>query len=228
MNIQATTWGRPARWLRPPPARGTATQAIALRDGRQVVVRPVAPQDALLQRDFLRRLSPESRYRRFHGAITELPEATLRYLTEVDQRDHVALLAEDVARPEHPRQVAEARFVRRAEETGDADIAIAVADDWQGNGLGSLLLQTLGRLAGDAAVARLNADVLAENRPMRELLLRLGWRIRPDPHDARLVVATLELGPPPSPRAAARRSPPPVSTSTAAAHAAMAAAFVPS
>jgi GNAT superfamily N-acetyltransferase len=227
MNIQATTWGGAARWLRRSAASGTATQAIALRDGRQVVVRPVAPQDALLQRDFLRRLSPESRYRRFHGAITELPEATLRYLTEVDQRDHVALLAEDGARPEHPRQVAEARFVRRAEETGDADIAIAVADDWQGNGLGSLLLQTLGRLAGDAAVARLNADVLAENRPMRELLLRLGWRVRPDRHDARLVVATLELGPP-SPRAAARSSPPPLSTGTAAAHAPMAAAFVPS
>jgi GNAT superfamily N-acetyltransferase len=163
--------------------------------GRAAIVRPVLPQDAGLLRDFVSRLSPQSRYRRFHGAMSTLPEATLRYLTDVDQHDHVALLVETADRRPERRQVAEARFVRREApaERLRADIAIAVADDWQRSGLGAFLLRTLAHRAGNAGLASLHADLLADNEPMRRLLERLGWRVGRDPVDPLLAAATLPL-----------------------------------
>lgn len=171
---------------------------LMLDDGRSVLVRPVLPQDAELQQRFVRELTPQSRYRRFHGALTELSETALDYLTQVDYASHLALLAETFDFDGAERQVAEARYVRREasdaqREDGVADFAIAVADDWQGHGLGSQLLNTLVRRARTSGIRRLVGSVLADNDPMRALVHSRGWRIRPDPEDERLLIASLGL-----------------------------------
>lgn len=170
-----------------------------LADGRSVLVRPVLPQDAALQQQFVRGLSPMSRYRRFHAGVLELSGDLLDYLTQVDYRSHLALLAETFDARGDEAQVAEARYVLRDADdgidAGVADFAIAVADDWQGCGLGSRMLEALVTSARDGGVRRLEGSVLADNEPMRGLLRARGWRIRRDPEDARLVIGWLDLEP---------------------------------
>jgi len=170
---------------------------VMLADGRSVLVRPVLPQDGALHQRFVRELSPASRYRRFHSAVSELPEATLDYLTQVDYASHLALLAETFGERGEEVQVAEARYVRRtdADEAHVADFALAVADRWQGLGLGSRMLAALVDSARSAGVRRLEGSVLADNEPMCVLLRRHGWKLRIDADDGRLLVASLELAP---------------------------------
>jgi acetyltransferase len=158
-------------------------ETMHLNDGRSVLVRPVLPQDADLQQTFVRQLSPLSRRRRFHGPMVELSPATLRYMTEVDYKTHLALLAA-VFVDGVELQVAEARWVRRSDEPDAADFALAVADDWQRSGLGTRLLQRLKSSARENGVQRLYGDVLHNNQPMLDCMRRAGAQLRLDPLDS--------------------------------------------
>lgn len=167
---------------------------VPLADGRSVLVRPVLPQDSELQQAFVRGLSTTSRYRRFHTALSELSADTLDYLTQVDYASHLALLAETFDDEGREVQVAEARYVRRLDDDHDVgDFAVAVDDAWQGLGLARYLLAALAAHARANGLRRLEGSVMADNAPMRALIRSLGWRIRQDRTDARLVIACVEL-----------------------------------
>jgi GNAT superfamily N-acetyltransferase len=114
--------------------------------------------------------SPDSLYRRFHGPKHRLTEAELRHLTEVDHRDHEALLAVD--RDGAARGVA--RYVRLPDDAEVAEIAILVFDEWQGVGLGMSLLTELARRARIAGIRRFRAVMQSDNRRVRRLIERLG------------------------------------------------------
>ena len=101
---------------------------VRLRDGRSVLVRPILPPDASMHRAFVQSMSPATRRNRFHAGVADLPDPVLRYLTEVDHVDHLALVGE-VEEATGARLVAEARWVRREDEPDTADFAIAIADD---------------------------------------------------------------------------------------------------
>src|SRR4051812_50162136 len=75
---------------------------LDLPNGRRTRIRPIAPDDKALLQDGLQRLSPESVRRRFLGPKARLSAAELRYLTEVDGRDHIALVAVGGADPGGP------------------------------------------------------------------------------------------------------------------------------
>src|ERR1700760_3699635 len=89
---------------------------LTLPGGTRVRVRPIAPEDKPLLSDGLRRLSPETAFRRFMSPKVSFSEAELRYLTEVDQVDHIALVA--VAAGDPTLLIAVARCVRRARPPG--------------------------------------------------------------------------------------------------------------
>jgi acetyltransferase len=135
-------------------------------------------------------LSPSSRYRRFHFGMRHLPEQLLREMTEIDQWQHVAL----VARPDTADDtiVADARYVRTA-DTDEAEFAVMVADAWQGAGLGRELLQRLGRHARASGVRILYGDVLWGNEPMIGLVRALGGGLARHPTDATLVRAEFQV-----------------------------------
>jgi GNAT superfamily N-acetyltransferase len=95
----------------------------------------------------------------------------VRYFTEVDHRDHEALVAID---PDSGRLVGVARWVRERDKPEVAEAAITVADDWQGRGLGTLLLRCLGERAREEDIERFSAFVLAQNDDMLDLLHNLG------------------------------------------------------
>jgi RimJ/RimL family protein N-acetyltransferase len=136
-----------------------------------LVVRPIAPQDKEGMAAAFERLSPESRYRRFLSPWDHLTAAQLRYLTEIDHHDHEALVAID---PRGGEGVGVARYVRDPERPDTAEVAVAVADDWQGQGVGTDLLRRLADRARDEGIARFTALVLADNTAVRHLLGDLG------------------------------------------------------
>jgi acetyltransferase len=185
---------RSAPALAPPQGRAWhpgAGELVVLADGRGVRVRAVQPDDAAAEQAFVATLSPTSRRRRFHGAMKQLPASVLEAMTAIDFRHHVALVAEARCADGAARLVADARYVR--DDRGDAEFAIAVADGWQGLGLGRALLQRLGRHARLSGVATLRGSVLADNAPMLALMRSLGARLRDDLADATIVQATFPL-----------------------------------
>lgn len=161
------------------PRRATGPDAFEarLRDGRRVRLRPIGPDDRRRLVAGLRRMSPRSRYLRFHRFVTELTEPELRLLTEPDQRDHVAWGAVSLGEPGEPG-VAAARYVRDPADPTQAEFALAVVDDYQGVGLGRLLLETLIADALLNGVERLVSPVLSENHGALRLFEALGGRLR--------------------------------------------------
>jgi protein lysine acetyltransferase len=134
----------------------------------------------------LRHLSDESVQRRFLTLKRRFSRSELRYLTEVDGRDHVALVAEypGVPRPEAPgsagcagdgirRLIAVARFVRLHDDPDAAEAAIVVADDWQRRGLGTLLAELLAEEARRSGIARFTATMASDNVAAHKLMQRL-------------------------------------------------------
>ena len=144
---------------------------IALRDGSRVRIRRLRNSDSeLLLRGF-RRLSPESRYRRFLSPTPKLSERTVRCLVEIDHRNHEALVAVD---EEVGEGVGVARCVRDPARPKTAEVAVTVVDDWQGRGLGTLLLEAITMRAREEGVDTFTALMLVENSEMMDLLQRLG------------------------------------------------------
>jgi GNAT superfamily N-acetyltransferase len=123
----------------------------------RVEIRPIEPEDRAALADGIRRMSAESRYRRFFAPIDHLTEEQLTYLTEVDHRDHEALVA-----------------IRSETDPEIAEFAVAVADDWHRRGVGTALLHRLTERAREEGIRRFSASILEENRPMLELADELG------------------------------------------------------
>jgi RimJ/RimL family protein N-acetyltransferase len=141
---------------------------MLLTDGTELKVRPIRQDDKHGIASGLSRLSERSIYRRFLSPKTGFSAAELRYLTEVDGHDHVAIVIED---PEDPGElIAVGRWVRLADDPTSAEIAITVADCWQRRGLGSLLASVLGDEAARHGVRRFTATMSAENTAALRLL----------------------------------------------------------
>jgi GNAT superfamily N-acetyltransferase len=149
------------------------TTEVTLPDGTQVRLRPIVPEDKALLVEGFRRLSPESRYRRFMAPIEELTANQLRFLTEIDYVDHFAWLALDVDAAGHPG-MGVSRYVRIPGEPEVAEAAVTVVDDYQGRGLGTLLLEALGAVALENGITRFRGHALEDNRPILEVLEAMG------------------------------------------------------
>jgi GNAT superfamily N-acetyltransferase len=155
------------------------TTVVPLGDGTRVKIRPVTPDDKERFLDGFKRLSPESRYRRFMAPIDELTPDLLARFTEIDYVDHfayVALLADEPGEP----GIGVARYARLVEDAEVAEAAVTVVDEYQGRGLGTLLLQALGAVALANGVRSFRGYALAENRPMLEVLEQMGARVEFD------------------------------------------------
>jgi GNAT superfamily N-acetyltransferase len=144
-----------------------------LRDGRPVRIRPIVPGDRRHLLAGLERMSPRSVYFRFHSPVKAFTEAELAYLTELDQHDHVAWGAEALDETGAPG-IAVARYVRDAEDPTSAEAAIAVTDDYQGVGLGTILMETLISTALENGIEQLWGSILLQNEGAQRLFRRLG------------------------------------------------------
>jgi GNAT superfamily N-acetyltransferase len=165
-----------------------------LRDGTPAMIWPLLPTDADTLREGFRRLSPDSRQRRFLAALGDLDDPMIRLLVDsVDGVHHIALLL--IALPpegeEGPAGVA--HLVQDPADPASADIAVTVLDDWQGRGAGTALVSALMQRR-PAAVTRLRTLVAADNRASLALLARAG-RVSSGLPEQGVLDVTVELTP---------------------------------
>ena len=165
------------------PARCPAYPAAFLRlsDGRDIVVRPIRPEDDALERAFIQGLSRDSRYNRLLSGRTLTPDE-IRQLTRIDYHREMAFVAL-AFNSGQASLLGVARYVRDSAGSG-AEFALVVTDAWQRKGIGSLLLNTLLRHARAVGIERLHGITLATNQAMQHLARRLGFVQMHDPQDA--------------------------------------------
>jgi RimJ/RimL family protein N-acetyltransferase len=150
-----------------------------LSDGTRVTIRPIEASDKQELQDGLHRLSEQTVQRRFLVPKVRFTKAELRYLTEVDGHDHVALVAESDRWP--GMIVAVARYVRLNDDPDTAETAIVVSDVLQGLGLGTLLAERLAGIAVLHDVRRFSAEMLGDNVAAHRLMDRLQERLQTRP-----------------------------------------------
>jgi acetyltransferase len=144
---------------------------VRLGNGIDVLIRPIRPDDKGLLAAGMEHLSAHTSYQRFLVPKRALTAAELRYLTEVDFRDHVALVA---VRPEKPDVlVAVGRWIRSAHDPEVAEIAFVVADELQNHGLGTALAEALADAARERGVRRFVATMLPDNLAAHRLFARV-------------------------------------------------------
>jgi len=175
--------------MRPYPAH--LVQGVTLADGSAVTIRPIRPEDTVIEQEFVRGLSDESRYFRFMDTLRELSPQMLSHFTGIDYDRHLALIAVS-EREGREIEVAVARYVM-SDDRGRCEFAIAVADGWQNKGLGTRLMQALMSAARRAGVRIMHGDVMTGNHKMLAFTARLGFDARFDQNDPRMMRVETEL-----------------------------------
>jgi GNAT superfamily N-acetyltransferase len=175
----ALCWPGPAKVMMTTPILFDASYAedVRLNDGTGVHLRLVRPDDKPLLVAGFARLSPESRYRRFFSVKKELSEAELTYLTECDGQRHLAIAATRLLPDGTEEGLGVARFVRVSDDPGAAEAAVAVIDEYQSRGLGTLLLLRLIAAARERGIERFRAIIMTDNAPVLALLRDSGAHV---------------------------------------------------
>ncbi|HEX9865653.1 MAG TPA: GNAT family N-acetyltransferase [Acidimicrobiia bacterium] len=145
---------------------------VALRDGGGARIRPIKPEDGPLLVEFFETLGPESRYFRFFRIKETLEPKEVAFFTNVDYVDRMALIA-----MHEGKMIAVARYDRETPGGDAAEVAFAVADDQQGRGIGTQLLQLLTTHARSHGIEKFEAFVLPENRQMMRLFRNSGYEL---------------------------------------------------
>lgn len=170
----------------------TGGATMKVRDGRSVRVRPVRPADAEAVQAFVRELSDTSRTMRFFAPVRELTPAMLARLTAPDNGSDWIVVA--LSADEGPcRIVALAQYALDGNGT-TCDLALVVADEWQGLGMGGMLIDLLVECAREAGVTNVTGDVLRGNEAMLGLARASGFSIRHSPIDGTMFRVERKLG----------------------------------
>jgi RimJ/RimL family protein N-acetyltransferase len=158
-----------------------------LRDGSQVEIRALRPEDEPAMLAAIESTSAQSLQRRFFVMKRHFSEKERAFFMNIDCKNHVAIiaLAEDAGRKVI---VGGGRYI--VFEPGRAEMAFLVVDGWQGRGVGSILMRHLVKLASDAELRELTAEVLTQNVAMRKIFENFGFTpaAHKDPQTLRLVL----------------------------------------
>lgn len=161
--------------------------------GVELLIRPVAADDAGRELRFIESLSPQTRYERVFSHRGLLQPGELQQLVRFDIRREIALL---VAAGDGPDEeiVAVARL-KKSDLAGEPDyeFAVVVGDSWQRQGIGERLLRRLLAVAKLAGIGRVSGVTMAINTSMKALCRKVGFRLRPGPEDATVTLLEIDL-----------------------------------
>jgi acetyltransferase len=166
----------PRTAIRPYPSRYIAPWTM--RDGVEVMVRPIRPEDEPAMAAFHAALSPETVHMRHFAAIpleTRTRHDALTRACFIDYDRAMALVAERTDPATATREIIGVGRLVKEHGGDEAEFAIAIADRYQGLGLGTELLRRLVQVGKDEGVGRIFGEILVENRPMRKVCSRLGF-----------------------------------------------------
>jgi RimJ/RimL family protein N-acetyltransferase len=158
---------------------------LRLRNGKSVTVRFVEPRDADALQGYFRSLTTRSRYNRFLGAMSELPQTLLEHFVHVGEEDGFSVIA-TVMVEGFETIVGEARYAFHS-DTDSFEFGLSIDDRWQGKGVGSALLGNLQCRAAAFGASRLFGDTLRSNEAMIGLARKSGFAFTHNPDDWKLV-----------------------------------------
>jgi RimJ/RimL family protein N-acetyltransferase len=144
---------------------------IRLVSGREIMIRPIRPDDGRHLEAAYRGLSPSSQYQRFLAPKPRLSSNEVSYLTQLDGSRHCALLATPADDPNWILAVG--RYVSLQDDPHAAEFAIVVGDPYQGEGIGTALMERLAQIAAEHGIERVTATMLATNRAAHRLMRHL-------------------------------------------------------
>lgn len=164
-----------------------------LFDGRRVTIRPMRPDDDAGERDFLSRLSGESRYQRFHKWVRAPSDRLVHFLTDIDYDRHMAYVC-SAASGDREELVGEARYVVNPDGVS-CEFGVMIADAWHKTGIAGLLMEALIDTAREKGLGSMEGLVLRRNVAMLRFARALGFEILDAPEDpfAVRVVKRLQL-----------------------------------
>ena len=159
--------------------------------GQSVTIRPIHLSDGVMEAQFVRNLSVETKHYRFLGGVKELSPDELKRLCDVDGRHTMAFVA-TIQEGGHEKEIGVSRYAECSNEDV-REMAVTVADEWQHKGLGRLLATRLIEYGKSHGVKQLYSVDLADNSAMRKLAGELGMSVRRDPDDPHQVIYSLVL-----------------------------------
>ena len=163
-----------------------------LADGTDITIRPIRPEDADIERSFVKNLSAEAKYYRFMHALVELTPTMLIRFTQIDYDREMAFIA--VAKLNGSEtELGVARYVMNADGVS-CEFALVVDDQWQHKGIGSQLMTRLLEAARARGFNSINGEVLANNSKMLELMKALEFSISTDPNEPTIRLVQKNLG----------------------------------
>lgn len=152
-----------------------------LFDGRTVTIRPIRASDDVRERNFLNRLSGESRYLRFQQWVNAPSDKLVHFLTDIDYDKHLAFVC-TVPDATGEELVGEARYAANP-EGNSCEFGIVIADSWHDTGIAGLLMEALISAARERGLASMEGLVLSPNAKMLRFARGLGFEICPVPRD---------------------------------------------
>ncbi len=188
--------------LRPAGARGVLAIApypaelarpFRLRDGEEVMVRPVRPEDAEAHAEAFRRLPPEDVRYRFFSPLKELSPGLIARLTQIDYDREMAFIATRRMADDGDATVGVSRLIRGPGQEEEAEFAVIVWPSMKGQGLARHLMERLFEWGREQGIRTIVGQVLADNAPMLGFVRRLGFAVRRSPEDPEVMEARLVL-----------------------------------
>src|SRR6185369_11634359 len=161
------------------------SDVLRTRDGEVVTVRFVEPRDADVLQNYFRSLTTRSRYNRFLGAVSELPQTILEHFVHVGEADRFSVIA-TMTVDGIETMVGEARYGFDV-DSDSFEFGLSIDDRWQGQGIGSALLSNLQCRAAAFGATRLFGDTLRSNEVMIALARKAGFSFTHHPDDWKLV-----------------------------------------
>ena len=162
-------------------------------DGAPMTIRPIRPEDAELEREFVKGLSPESKYFRFMDTLRELTPQMLARFTQIDYDREMAFIAVTRGGGKEA-EIGVCRYITNPDGES-CEFAVVIADQWQGRGIAGRLMAELIAVAREKRLKQMVGHVLAANSRMLKFVEELGFTISHDPSDPTVKRAVLALQP---------------------------------
>lgn len=159
---------------------------MQLADGTDIVIRPIRPEDAEIEQEFVRNLSEEPRYFRFMNSVQELSQPMLARFTQIDYSREMALIAVTEGHDKET-ELGVTRYTINPDGES-CEFALVVADCMRGKGLGRLLMIALMDIARSKGLKTMEGEVLNNNTNMMKLMERLEFTVETHPEDGNLIL----------------------------------------
>ncbi len=163
---------------------------LALKDGSEVPVRPIRPDDAPRLQQSVEESDAEDLRMRFLHPVRALPDLLAARLSQIDYSREMAFAA---LQPDDPDRIIGVTHLSADPDGRRAEYAIMLRSDMKGRGLGRIMMKDLIGYARDRGIDEIFGEVLAENRPMLTLCRNLGFKVGPAPHEPGVMSVVLPV-----------------------------------